>query len=193
MPGSDAQEAHKTGQSANPAGGGPIDDATLRAALCDCADGVRQYLFGMCGDADLAGDLSQEAILRAWRGRSGFSGRSAAKTWLFSIARNVWLDYLRRKKTVGVVEGMEQLNQLPSRTPSPLADAWRGELATCLEHALAKLPPDQREALALRQSKGLKFHEVADLLGVQVATVKSRVRYALLKLADELESYRDDI
>jgi RNA polymerase sigma-70 factor (ECF subfamily) len=165
----------------------------LRAELCDCALGLRQYLFGMCGDADLAGDLCQEALLKAWRARAGFVGSSSAKTWLFSIGRNVWLDYLRRKRTAGTSEGMEQLEQQPSASPSPLALAGRSELAAHLREAMHKLPDEQREALALRQSQGMKFHEVAALLGVPIATVKSRVRYALLKLADELERYRDDI
>jgi RNA polymerase sigma-70 factor (ECF subfamily) len=202
VPGPDADDALRRALCEDPhgpRGQEAIADASLRAELCGCALGVRQYLLGMCGDADRAMDLSQEALLKAWRARAGFAGNSSVKTWLFSIARNVWLDYLRRKslaKTAGTSfceKGMEQLEQQASASVGPLAAAGRSELYEHVRQAMEKLPHDQREALSLRQSQGMKFHEVAALLGVPVATVKSRVRYALLKLADELERYRDEI
>lgn len=196
MPGPDADDASRRVRcdSARGVGGEEATaDALLRAELCGCAVGLRQYLYGMCGDADLAGDLSQEALLKAWRAKGSFAGNSSVKTWLFSIARNVWVDDLRRRQTAGTSEGMEQLEHQASSSASPLAQAGQSELRQHLRQAMDKLPVDQREALALRQSQGMKFHEVAALLGVPVATVKSRVRYALLKLADELERYRNDI
>ena len=77
--------------------------------------------------------------------------------------------------------------------PSTLAEAQRAELASAVKRALARLPDEQREALALRESEGLTFDQIGQLLGVPTATVKSRVRYALLKLADDLRPYQDGI
>ena len=74
---------------------------------------------------------------------------------------------------------------------SPIEALQRQELAGALAVAMHALPGPQREALALRESDGLTFGQIASVLDVPIATVKSRVRYALAKLADELRSYRE--
>ena len=89
----------------------------------------------------------------------------------------------------------------PLETAQPLADRHAGppgqllqrELAHAVQAAMATLPDEQREALALRESDGLSFAEIAQMLGLPVPTVKSRVRYALLKLADQLQPYRESL
>ena len=169
------------------------EDGPLRAALVEAASGVRRYLFGMCGDWDEAEDLAQEALLRAWRKRESFDGRANVKTWIFAIARNHWLDRLRRKRTAPRQEGMVEEMQIGSTQPRPETVVSRGELAGAIDAAMATLPPAQREALALRESEGLRFREIAEMLDVPTATVKSRVRYALLKLADELKPYAREL
>jgi RNA polymerase sigma-70 factor (ECF subfamily) len=111
------------------------------------------------------------------------------KTWIFTIARNHWLDHLRRRRAA---PEMEPMTELPGRThgaASPPELAARGELRQAIREAMARLPAEQAEALALRETSGLKFREIAELLGVSPATVKSRVRYALLKLAEELRPF----
>ena len=72
---------------------------SMREALTETAPGVRRYLFGLCGDWDEAEDIAQEALLRAWKNRERFDGRSEVATWVFSIARNHWIDRLRRKRS----------------------------------------------------------------------------------------------
>ena len=78
-------------------------------------------------------------------------------------------------------------------TPSPPVIAERGELGAVVRRAMDKLPAEQREALAMRESEGLTFRQIGQTLGVPTATVKSRVRYALMKLADELEPFRREL
>jgi RNA polymerase sigma-70 factor (ECF subfamily) len=78
-------------------------------------------------------------------------------------------------------------------SPSPLEHAARGEMAAVLQAAVALMPDEQREALSLRESEGLTFAQIAGLLGVPCATVKSRVRYALLKLADAHQRFRQEL
>ena len=173
--------------------GAPPREEVVRAALVDSGPAVRRYLFGMCGDWDQAEDLAQEALLRAWKGRQGFDGRSEPRTWIFAIARNQWLDSLRREKTRPPTEPMNEATYIPHNSPAPDAAARRGELARAVNAALGELPAEQREALALRESEGLSFAQVAALLGVPVPTAKSRVRYALLKLAERLAPLRSEL
>jgi len=165
----------------------------LRAALGASGPAVRRYLFGMCGDWDAAEDLAQEALLRAWRRRDSFDGRAEATTWIFAIARNHWLDRLRRARARPREEPMSTEPAAPDDRPGPPDAARRRELADAIRRALAVLPDAQREALALRESEGLTFRQIGEMLGVPTATVKSRVRYALVRLADELKPFAQEL
>ena len=177
------------GGSVNVGGAAPLDADEMRAAVSDTGGAVRRFLFGMCGDWHVAEDLAQESLLKAWRSRAGFDGRANVRTWVFAIARNAWLDYLRRRRVRGVEETMDQATATASTAPSPVASASGREFAAQMELALTTLPAEQRESLAMRESDGLTFSEIARLLELPVATVKSRVRYALTKLAKELRAF----
>jgi len=170
-----------------------VSASAFRRGLGDAGPAVRRYLFGMCGDWDLADDLAQGALLKAWRRRASFDGRAKLTTWVFAIARNHWLDELRGRRTRPREQTMPEDATTATPHPGPHATAALGELRLAVAAAMEKLPAEQREALALRESEGLKFREIAELLDVPLATVKSRVRYALLKLAEELEPYRSEL
>lgn len=159
---------------------------TLRAAIEEAAPAVRRFLFGMCGDWHLAEDIAQGALLKAWARRESFDGRSEARTWIFAIARNHWLDMLRRHR-VAKEEAMPEHLTPVDPAPSPAAQVAAKEAAVLVRAALGKLPPEQREVLALRESQGLTFVQIAQTLNIPTATAKSRARYALLRLAQELE------
>ncbi len=160
---------------------------SLRAAMDDVAAPVRRYLFGMCGDWHEAEDIASEAMLKAWEKWDSFAGRANVKTWIFAIARNQWLDRLRRKRRR---PGQQQMTeQMQATDPSPPLNAHRAELAVAVAGAIDKLPAEQREALAMRESEGLTFSQIAEILEIPIATAKSRVRYALLKLAELLKPF----
>ena len=177
------------GGSVDVRGKAPLDTEELRAAVSDTGGAVRRFLFGMCGDWHVAEDLAQESLLKAWRSRASFNGRANVRTWVFAIARNAWIDHLRRQRTRGVEETMDQALAIASTAPGPVASASGREFTAQMALALTSLPPEQREALAMRESDGLTFIEIARLLDLPVATVKSRVRYALTKLANELRAF----
>ena len=174
---------------AGPSDSGARSAEALRAAIMGSTPAVRQYLFGMCGRWHEAEDIAQEAMLKAWAKRQSFDGRADPRTWIFSIARNHWLDRLRRRRVRPQEGPMPEEPVETARCASPVTLAGRSELAAAVAAALDKLPAEQRESLAMRESEGLTFRQIADVLGVPAATVKSRVRYALLKLADELKPF----
>jgi RNA polymerase sigma-70 factor (ECF subfamily) len=179
----------------------PLDDGlppqaaaahSVRVAIDQAADSVRAYLFGMTANWHDAEDLAQAAMLKAWQKREQFSAQADAKTWIFTIARNHWRDALRTRSRTPGHESMHDGHDIYfAAAANPVEQLQQQELAAALAAAMVALPDAQREALALRESDGLTFPQIASVLDLPVATVKSRVRYALAKLADELRSYRE--
>ena len=159
----------------------------IRAALVEIAPAVRRYLFTMCGDWHEASDLAQEAMLKAWRSRERFDGRADVRTWAFAIARNNYLDH-RRKRSRRPREEAIAADHVADR-PGPAEGASQNELFDAVGAAVARLPQAQREVVALRAGQALTFRQIADVLGIPVTTAKSRMQYALGKLADELKAF----
>ena len=174
---------------------GLCDGSALRAAIEDSVLPARRFLFGMCGSWEQAEDMVQEAVLKAWARRESFDGRSNVRTWLFAIVRNHWLDCLRKKmsRSGQQTQDLEHAAQIADGRPDPPQKALRAELAVAVGKAMANLPDEQREALSLRESEGLTFVQIAQMLDLPIPTVKSRVRYALLKLSEELQPYRESM
>ena len=168
-------------------------DESLRLAIVEAAPAVRRYLFGLCGHWHEAEDLAQESLLKAWARRETFDGRAAARTWIFAIARNCWLSGLRSRRVRPQEQPRLEESAHVASSPSPAAAAGRAELAAALEAAMARLPHDQREALALRESSVLTFEQIGRLLEVPTSTVKSRVRYALKNLAEQLRPFAKEL
>jgi RNA polymerase sigma-70 factor, ECF subfamily len=130
----------------------------------------------LSGSAEEAADLTQEIFLRVYRHLASFRGQSALKTWLFRIALNHCRERLGRfRPTVQPVDDEEGGVVLtdPGRDPEELAAA--AEEGRIVTRALGRLHPIFREAVILRDLEGMSYQEIAEVMGVRVGTVRSRI------------------
>jgi RNA polymerase sigma-70 factor (ECF subfamily) len=152
------------------------------------------FLVRMLGDREKAADLAQETFLRIVKGAQAWERRARFQTWLFTIARNLCADGARRDKFRRAdsldAEGPDgepsMVESVPGREIDPGRGAESARLRPVLEKALLSLPAEQREVFVMREQAGLPFREIAELVGVNENTVKSRMRYALLALRKSL-------
>jgi RNA polymerase sigma-70 factor (ECF subfamily) len=126
-------------------------------------------------DRTLADDVTQEAFLRAFRFLGGFRGDSRFTSWLFRIARNCAMDQLRVRKT-----------NLERESRAPLGPTSDPQARVELHAALDAVTPDHREPFLLVEVFGLSYQEAADVLGVRVGTIKSRMHRARRAMMDAL-------
>jgi RNA polymerase sigma-70 factor, ECF subfamily len=134
---------------------------------------VWRFLRRLLGDAGVAEDVAQETFLRVFRRLPTFSFEAKFSTWVFQIARNAGVDELRSRR---------RRIRLASLAPPPTPAVGMPEARAEIDAALASLPVDLREAVLLIEVLGLRYHEVARVLGVPEGTVKSRVFSARSRL-----------
>lgn len=165
------------------------DVEAFKALFQTYAPRVKSYMLRQGADASTAEELAQETLLTVWRKASLYSDdKGSATTWIFTIARNLRIDRLR--KEVAWQPLPEDNDQQPSPDPAPdeeLSERERGERVRAM---LAELPADQAEVVTLAFVEGLSHSEIATKLGLPLGTVKSRMRLAYQKIRDALEDLR---
>jgi RNA polymerase sigma-70 factor (ECF subfamily) len=159
-----------------------------------------RYLIYLLGRHDSVDDLVQETWLRVLeRGRS-YNGSSRFEPWLFTIARNLTVDHLRKRRIFSLDSGSHDSSNRPeqdrmpqslvSSAPSPFELAARTEDARRLAHTLETLEPIYREALLLRFQEDLSLQEMSTVMGVPLTTVSSRIYRGLATLRTHMEGER---
>lgn len=159
-----------------------LTDAQFKNQLQDAIPDLRAFARGLSGDRDVADDLVQETMLKAWMARSRFQAGTNFRAWTFTIMRNYYFTQVRRRRFVGEWSDLvaDRLLAAPAEQDSTveLRDVMR---------ALQQISPDQREALILVAAAGMSYEEAAEVAGVMLGTIKSRVsraRSALERLLD---------
>ncbi len=150
---------------------------------------VFSFLLRLTGDRGRAEDLCQEAFLKVIKGAERWEERARFATWLYAIARNLAVDEARRvafRRAEPLDGPAARAAEVPSGGPSPERAADAALVRPKLEAAVAALPAEQREVFLLREQTGLRFSEIAAVTGTPENTVKSRMRYALEALRQEL-------
>jgi len=166
------------------------DVAVLQMLVEEYQDRLVRYLVYVLGRRDGVDDLVQETWLRVMeRGRS-YDGRSRFEPWLFTVARHLAIDFLRRRREVSLDEeddGRPAMQAPVSQGLSPFAQAARTEDAERLAGALEELQPIYREALVLRFLEDMSLQEVSEVVGSPVATVAARIYRGLAALRSQME------
>ncbi len=150
---------------------------------------IFRYGLRMCGNEEDARDVLQETLLAAFQNMTGFRGDAQLSTWLYQIARNFCAR--SRRRTQGEPERVERLDKpeaaaVPSGQEQPDAMAHAREMGSLLHAAILTLPPAPREALILRDIEGLSAEEAAQVVGIEIGALKSRLHRARLELREKL-------
>lgn len=159
-------------------------------------NGVYNYIYRYVGNKEESEEVFQEVFIKFHRAAPMWQPTAKFSTWLYTIVRNLCIDTHRKKRlrhhlSLDDHEGGENSRPLyeviASEEPSPDAKSSDLEIGRVLETALQQINKDQREVFLMREKAGLKFEEIAQVIGVSVNTVKSRMRYALENLKKVLE------
>jgi RNA polymerase sigma-70 factor, ECF subfamily len=161
---------------------------------------VYRHIRKMVNDSGQAEDILQETFLNAYRGMGDFAGASAFSTWLFRIATNNALMYLRkaRPETVEFDDDIRNNHhsslwaESPELVNTPLEKLLSMEGRKKIEEAIESLPVPYRSVLVLRDVEGFSLQEVAEIVDASVAAVKSRLHRARNAVKDKLQDYYAD-
>lgn len=151
----------------------------MHDAILAAIPSLRAFAVSLCGNLDRADDLVQEALMRAIANIDRFQPGTNLSAWLFTILRNHFRsEFRKRRREVEDVDG-KYTDSLKAE-PRQIGNIEFTEL----REALAKLPPDQREALVLVGASGFSYEEAANICDCAVGTIKSRVNRARTRLGE---------
>ncbi|MCS7078722.1 MAG: sigma-70 family RNA polymerase sigma factor [Chloracidobacterium sp.] len=151
---------------------------------------VFSLAYRLMGSDEDAREVCQETFLAAFRNLKTFRGEAKFSSWLYRIALNACRSRQRRQpsENVSLDEHAEAHGFDPPATAGTVDEALlRDEQAQLVRRALAALPPEMRQVIVMKEYEGLKFHEIAEVLGIPVSTVKTRLYTGLNLLRRRLE------
>jgi len=146
---------------------------------------VYRFIVGLAQDESLAEDLVSEVFLDVWRKAGQFQARSEVSTWLLAIARNKTYSALRHRTDAQLDEHFAAAIEDPADSPGSVLD--KKDRSAVLAHCLTRLSPAHREIIDLAYYHEKSIEEVAQITGVPVATVKTRMYYARKRMAELLK------
>lgn len=159
------------------------DAIAFKRELTGVIPHLRAFARGLCGRPDLADDLVQETLLKAWAAQERFEPGTSMRAWTFVILRNAYLTDMRRNRFRADYDETvaERVLVAPAGQEGPLH-------LSDMHRALLTLPPERREALLLVGAGGFSYEEAAQICQCAVGTIKSRVGRARATLAQMIDS-----
>ena len=154
---------------------------------------VYNFIYRYTGFDSHANDLAQDTFVKMWRNIKKFDSSKRFKTWIFQIAKNTALDWLKKKhpKTFSELEIITDSDEeyafdVADTTPLPDELATKKELEKEVERALMKISPEFRAVISLHLFSELTFQEISDMTGEPLNTIKSRYRRGLSAIKEHL-------
>lgn len=157
---------------------------TVSDLLLDFLPNLRRFAISLCRSRDVADDLVQAACERALANERGFEPGTRFDAWMFRILRNLWIDQLRKQRTAGPTEEVSTRYDIAGDDGVRAMEA-KSELGA-VAAAIDQLSDEQREVLLLVCVEDLSYAATADLLGIPIGTVMSRLARARLNLASRV-------
>lgn len=164
---------------------------------------IFNYCCRFVRDRALAGDLTQETFLRVIKSAQRYRPDARFLTWLYTIARNLSIDALRRQShrrhpsldqpRPGSDDTRTLGDKIAGHSPEGFGQTDAGEIRSRVEEAIGQLSDEQREVFVMREFQRLQFKEIAEIVGVAEGTIKSRMRYALENLRLALNDYAPEL
>lgn len=162
-------------------------DKVFRDQLVALLPSLRAFARGLCGHREMADDLAQDTMMRAWAARSSYTQGTNFRAWMFMIMRNQFYTTIRKNSR------MTSLDPEVAERVLVVAPAQQNGInVDDVAKALQKLPAEQREVLLLIGANGLSYEEAADVIGVAMGTVKSRLARGRTALAVLIDGPADD-
>lgn len=170
------------------------DDDAFASLIGAHQSAVFNIAYRLVGDRETARDLAQETFLRAFRALDTFDQDRPFAPWLYRIANNLSLNWIKRARLLtvsidappGAGEGDSAPSDIPDTSGEPATRLAQAESQAQLRQAILSLPPDYRAVIELRHFQGLKYEEMAEILGLPLGTVKTHLFRARRLLRDQL-------
>lgn len=159
---------------------------------------VYNLAYGLTHNTEDAAELVQQTWVKVWRKLGSFKEDAKFFTWVYRVASNTGLDFLRHKSRLRedvLLDGVEpavdpDLDRPASQNPRPDRELAQSEIREVFEKSLESLSPDHRMALILREVDGMSYEEIAKIAGCRKGTVMSRIYYARKKMQEQLGDLR---
>jgi len=177
------------------------DAAAMERLILKYQNRIYNVVLKMCANADDAAELTQDVFVKVIEGINRFDGRSSFYTWIFRIAVNLTLNYCKRSIGLGTksIDADDEHNNragamlkeilCDNKLPEPTVIAQSRELCRVVVRSLMKLDDTQRAVIVLRDIEGMNYAQIAQVLDIELGTVKSRLSRARNSLREILEGY----
>lgn len=158
------------------------------------------FFYHLCYDRMIAEDLTQEVFVKLYTHLDTYEPRSKFTSFLFKVAKNLWIDQLRKNNPhprpvsmdAPIYDGEQETfrDKIDSHEPSPAEVAAKTETVNLLHRAIQRLPEEHRMVVILSEIQGLRYEEIGEILNIPVGTVKSRMHHAIERLKDLLKNVK---
>ncbi len=163
------------------------EEAAFRLLVQRWESQVRAFLIHMLSSVEEAEDLTQDTFVQVFGKADRYQAEGKFQSWLFRIAGNLARSKLRRRKILGWVSFNPDFHDRSDGRDSPADQLERKDEAQMVQEALAKLPQRQRQALVLHRFQGMRYKEIAEVMGVTLPAVESLIQRAMGQLRHVLQ------